>query len=56
MIIIIQGKESITVQLTFCLFCLDSATLLMLHEQQLYLFGQMQTSQTEGQLYSDTSP
>ena len=28
----------------------------MLNEQQFYLFGQIQTSQTVGQLYSHTSP
>ena len=28
----------------------------MLNEQQFYLFGQIQTSQTGCQLYSDTSP
>ena len=28
----------------------------MLNEQQFYLFGQIQTSQTRGQRYSDTSP
>ena len=28
----------------------------MLNEQQFYLFVQIQTSQTGGQLYSDTSP
>ena len=27
-------------------FCLDSAALLMMNEQQFYLFGQIQTSQT----------
>ena len=37
---------SITVHLTSCLFCLDSAALLMMNEQQFYLFGQIQTSQT----------
>ena len=49
-------KGSVTVWLTFCFFCLDSAALLMLNEQQIYLFGQIQTSQTGYQLYSDTSP
>ena len=44
-----------TVQLT-CLICLDSAALLMLNEQQLYLFGQIQTSPSEGQSYSETVP
>ena len=29
---------------------------LMLNEQQFYLFGQIQTSQTGGQPYSDTFP
>ena len=47
---------SITIWLTSCLFGLDLAALLMLNEQQLYLFGQIQTSQTGGQLYKDTSP
>ena len=28
----------------------------MLNKQQYYLFGQIQTSQTGGQPYSDTSP
>ena len=37
-------RGSITVRLTSCLFCLDSADLLML----LYLFGQIQTGQTWG--------
>ena len=50
------GKISITVRLTSCSFWLDSAALLMLNEQQFYLFGQIQISQTGGQLYSDTSP
>ena len=38
------------------ILCVDLAALLMLNEQQLYLFGQLQTSQTGGQLYSYTSP
>ena len=46
---------SITVQLTSCLFSLDSAALLMLNEQQFYLFCHIQTCQTGGQLFSDTS-
>ena len=49
-------RGSITVRVTSCLFCLDSAALLMFDEQQFYLFGQIQTSQTEGQLFSDTFP
>ena len=44
------------VWLTCCLVCLDSAALLMMNEQQFYLFDQIQTSQTGGQLYSDTFP
>ena len=28
----------------------------MLNKQQIYLFGQIQISQTGGQLYSDASP
>ena len=35
----------------FQLLCLP-----MLNEQQFYLFGQIQTSQTGDQLYGDTSP
>ena len=38
----------ITVLLTSSLFCLDSAALLLLNEPQIYLFGQIQTSQTGG--------
>ena len=38
-------RDSITVQLKSCLFCLDSTALLLLNEQQ-----------TGGQLYSDTHP
>jgi len=44
-------RGSITVHPTSCL-----AALLMLNEQQFNLFGQIQTSQTGGQPYSDTSP
>ena len=39
---------SITVGLTSCLFCLNSAALLMLNEQQFYSFEQIQTSKTGG--------
>ena len=39
----VQG--SITVRLTR-LFCLDSAILIMFNLRQLYLFGEIQTSQT----------
>ena len=49
-------KGSITVWRTSGLFCFDSAALLMMNEQQFYLFGKIQTSQTGGQPYSDTSP
>ena len=35
---------------------LESATLLVLNEQLFFLFGQIQTSQTGGHPYSDTSP
>ena len=44
------------VALTSCLFCLESAALLKLNEQQFDLFHKIQTSQTGGQLYSDTFP
>ena len=43
-------RESITVQLTSSFICLDSAALLMLNEQHIYLFGWIQTSQTWYQL------
>ena len=49
-------RESITVPLSSCLFCLDSAALLMLNEKQFYLFGQIQTSQTGDHVCSYTSP
>ena len=42
--------------MTACLFCLDSAALLLLNEQQFYFFGGIQTSQTGGNLYTGTSP
>ena len=45
---------SITVGLTSCFICLDSAAFIMLNWQQLYLCGQIQTSQTGGQSYSET--
>ena len=45
-----------TEQLTSSLTGLDSAALLMFNQQQIYLLGQIQTSQTGGQPYSDTSP
>ena len=42
---------------TSCLFCLDAAALLMVNEQQtVLLVWSNQTSQTGGQLYSDTTP
>ena len=46
-------RGSITVWLTSCLTGLESAALLMFNQQW---FSQMQTSQTGGQPYSDTSP
>ena len=43
---------SITVQLNYCLFCLDSAALHTYIEwKQFYLWGQNQTSKRGGQLY-----
>ena len=42
-------------KLTSFLICLDSAALLILNEQQFYLFGQFQTSPTRGQPYGDAS-
>ena len=49
-------RGSITVQLTYCLTGLDSADMLMLNKKQFYLVGQIQTSQSGGQPFSDTSP
>ena len=49
-------RGGITVWLTSCLLCLNSLVWLRLYEQQFYLYCQIQTSQTGGQLYSDTSP
>ena len=46
---------SLTVRLV-CLFNMDSAALFMSNEPQFYLVGRIQTSQTGGQPYSDTSP
>ena len=49
-------RRRITVWLLTCLFCLHSAALFMLYWHHLSLFGQIQSSQPWGQLYSDTSP
>ena len=49
-------RRRIPVWQTSCLTGLDSAALLMLNQQQIYLFGQIKSSQTGGQQYSDTSP
>ena len=49
-------QEESLVRLTSFFICLDLADLVILNEQQIYLFGQIQTSQTGGQPYSDTSP
>ena len=46
----------ITVQLSSCLVCSELPALLMLNEHRFYLVGQVQTSQTGGQPYSDTFP
>ena len=35
--------------------CLETAALVIMNKQQIYLFGQSQTSQIGSQLYSDTS-
>ena len=43
-------------RLTSCLTGWDSSALLIFNQQQINFFGQFQTSQTEGQPYSDTSP
>ena len=49
-------RGSITVMLISCLTGLDSVVLLFKNYQQIDLLGQIQTSQTGGQPYSDTSP
>ena len=49
-------RGSITVWLTSCLTDQDSAALLLLIQIDIYKFGRIQTSQTRGQPYSETSP
>ena len=49
-------RGSITVWLTSSLTGQDLAALLMLNQIEIYKFGQIQTSQTGGRLYSETSP
>ena len=49
-------SRSITVRLTSCLTSYDSAALLVLNYIVIYKYGRIQTSQTGGQTYSDTSP
>ena len=39
-----------------CSICFNSAALFVLNELQVYLFTQIQSSKTGGQLYSDTYP
>ena len=46
----------ISVQLTSYLYCLDSAALLLLNEQQFHLFSHIQTSQRGGQPAVQWSP
>ena len=46
---------SITVWLTLCLTGLDSATLLMFNQQQIYLFGQSHISQIAAPVHRDQS-
>ena len=53
---LVSQRRSITVRLTMFLFCLELAALLLWNKQQFYLFGQIETSQTGGQPYSDASP
>ena len=59
-------RRSINFHLTSCFICSasvtllmliePSVTLLMLNEQQIHFFGEIQTSQAGGQLYTYTSP
>ena len=44
----LQIRKIITVQLTTCFICFDSAALFNSQQQQIYLFGQSQTSQKQG--------
>ena len=50
----LKNKYHCNTDLLFILF--GFSCLVMLNKQQYYLFGQIQTSQTGGQPYSDTSP
>ena len=50
------GRGSTALRLTSCLTGWDSAACLFKLDTFLHKFGQIQTSQTGGQLYSDTSP
>ena len=52
----LYSQAKITAWLTFfLLFCLDSPALFMLNEQQFYLFGQIETSQTCSESYNNSS-
>ena len=51
--VVSEATTLLTVWLTSCLTGLDSAALFMLVEQQINLFGQFQTLQPVGHLYSD---
>ena len=51
----LKRKYHCATDLLFILFGLNCFAYL-LYEQQFYLFGQIQTSQTGGQLYSDAPP
>ena len=51
----ILTKGSLSAKLTSCLSGLDSAALLLFNQQQIYLFGKIQTCLIGGQPYSDTS-
>ena len=49
-------RGSITEWLASCMTGLDSAALLMINQQQIYLFSQNQTSHIGDHTYSGTSP
>ena len=51
-----ENREGELSQYSCLNVCFARILLIMLNEQQLYLFGGTQTSQTGGQPYNDTSP
>ena len=50
------SKGNICIRLMTCFTGLGSSSLMKLHQQQVYLFGSIQASQTGDQPYGDISP